>query len=136
MTPKIELKNIKVYTSMSEETHCYEATLYTNGKKLGRVSNSGRGGADSFDGHYSHILDLDDQLGESSVEEICCEIVNDFLMVKEVRKLTKGRTAFSDGVKIYTSKATPEAVKKRYPNAIIINGLPDAEAVAILRNAA
>ena len=36
----ISLKGIKVYEGMSEETHCFEANLYVDNKKLGRVSNS------------------------------------------------------------------------------------------------
>ena len=43
----ISLKSIKVYEGMSEETHCFEANLYVDNKKLGRVSNSGRGGSSS-----------------------------------------------------------------------------------------
>ena len=40
---KITLKNVKHYESMSEETDCFEASLYVDGKKVGRVSNRGTG---------------------------------------------------------------------------------------------
>ena len=43
---KIELKNIKYAAFASEETHCYEATLYVNGKRFAHVSNDGHGGCD------------------------------------------------------------------------------------------
>jgi hypothetical protein len=45
---KIELKNIKFYGSMSEETYCFEATLYVDGKKVTRVSNRGTGGCHEY----------------------------------------------------------------------------------------
>ena len=45
----MELKAIKHYPSMSEETYCYEANLYILDKKICRVHNRGRGGSDDFD---------------------------------------------------------------------------------------
>ncbi len=47
---KIELKAIRYFSSMSEETNCYEAGLYVDGRKIGRVSNRGTGGGDDFHG--------------------------------------------------------------------------------------
>ena len=44
---KLELKNISYYERGSEETPCYNATVYVNGKKAIEVSNDGRGGCDS-----------------------------------------------------------------------------------------
>lgn len=41
---KIELKNIKSHSSMSEETNAFSAALYVDGVKAGFVSNDGRGG--------------------------------------------------------------------------------------------
>ena len=43
---KLELKNISYYERGSEETPCYNATVYVNGKKAVEVSNDGRGGCD------------------------------------------------------------------------------------------
>ena len=43
---KIELKNISHYARGSEETPCYNATVYVNGKKTIEVSNDGHGGCD------------------------------------------------------------------------------------------
>ena len=40
---KLEMKNVKVYDSMSEETICFEGNLYADGRKVGRVENSGKG---------------------------------------------------------------------------------------------
>ena len=43
---KLELKNIKHTERASEETHCYQASLYVNGKPVAIVSNDGHGGPD------------------------------------------------------------------------------------------
>jgi len=43
---KIEVKNISHYARGSEETPCYNATVYINGKKAVEVSNDGHGGCD------------------------------------------------------------------------------------------
>ena len=43
---KLQLKNIKVAAFASEETHCYQASLYVNGKRAATVSNQGHGGCD------------------------------------------------------------------------------------------
>ena len=43
---KIEVKNISYYARGSEETPCYNATVYVNGFKAIEVSNDGCGGCD------------------------------------------------------------------------------------------
>jgi hypothetical protein len=41
---KFELKAIKFYESMSEETNCFKGKLYINGKYVADVKNIGQGG--------------------------------------------------------------------------------------------
>ena len=41
---KVELKNLKVHNDMSQETTCFSATLYIDGKKVGQARNDGQGG--------------------------------------------------------------------------------------------
>ena len=62
---KLELKNITYYKQGSEETPCYNAVVYVNGKKAMHVDNDGRGGCDrqtveypTFD--HSLIKELDE----------------------------------------------------------------------------
>lgn len=45
---KIELRNVKYYASMSEETGCFEARFYVDGTDCGRVSNRGTGGCHEY----------------------------------------------------------------------------------------
>ena len=68
---KLELKNISYYKQGSEETPCYNATVYVNGKKAVEVSNEGRGGSDrqfaypqfmeEWDSHMGNLLQTLDQ---------------------------------------------------------------------------
>lgn len=45
---KIEIKNVKYAAFASEETHCFSATLYVDGKRLCIVKNDGHGGCDDY----------------------------------------------------------------------------------------
>jgi hypothetical protein len=54
---KVEVKNISYYKRGSEETPCYNATVYINGKKAIEVSNDGHGGSDRQD-QYPEMNDF------------------------------------------------------------------------------
>lgn len=41
---RVELKSYKEVKSFSEETVCFQATVYVDGKKVAEVSNDGKGG--------------------------------------------------------------------------------------------
>ena len=45
---KIELKKISFNERMSQETNCFVADLYINGKKVGEASNEGHGGCTNY----------------------------------------------------------------------------------------
>lgn len=45
---KIEVRNLKHMASLSEETHCYTATIYIDGQKAFEASNHGHGGPDMY----------------------------------------------------------------------------------------
>ena len=50
----LSLKNVKIHPDMSRETNCFSATIYLDGKRVGRVENNGNGGPHRFDWHYNH----------------------------------------------------------------------------------
>tara|TARA_R100000008_G_scaffold68577_1_gene45794 strand:+ start:54 stop:542 length:489 start_codon:yes stop_codon:yes gene_type:complete len=56
----IELKNIKIYNDLSEETRCFTATLYIDGVNKGRVENRGVGGCNNYDMRYTEIDKIDE----------------------------------------------------------------------------
>jgi hypothetical protein len=45
---RISVKNYKVVAELSEETECYTATIYMDGKRIGKASNRGSGGPDEY----------------------------------------------------------------------------------------
>ena len=53
----LEVKNLSHYARGSEETPCYNATVYINGKKAIEISNDGHGGMDRQDS-YPEVLDF------------------------------------------------------------------------------
>jgi hypothetical protein len=62
---KIELKSLKINKSFSEETICFTADIYANGKKVGYAKNDGHGGCTDYH-HYEKTRDL-----LKEVEEHC-----------------------------------------------------------------
>ena len=45
---KIELKNLKINQAFSEETTCFMADVFVNGKKVAHAKNDGRGGCTDY----------------------------------------------------------------------------------------
>lgn len=45
-----EIKNVRRLAGLSEETECFTATLYVDGKRKTTVKNSGHGGPNSYNG--------------------------------------------------------------------------------------
>lgn len=154
--PIITLKNIKHMESLSEETNCYSAALYVDGKKWGTVSNHGHGGCDDvhLDAAYTYgmLSSLEAQIKETypsedyqgliiepSLETICGDLIEEFLTIKDAKKTVSGKVTFTkdgDVKAVYSIKANAktkqaaiEHVQKKYPTAVIWNTLSDAELV-------
>ena len=68
---KLELKNISYYERGSEETPCYNATVYVNGKKAIEVSNDGRGGCDSQYPYPQFMEEWDGENVYRTLNEYC-----------------------------------------------------------------
>jgi hypothetical protein len=45
----IELRKVKYHEDMSDETNCFSAEVWTDGRLLARVSNQGCGGSNNYD---------------------------------------------------------------------------------------
>ena len=119
---KLELKNIEHTAWASEETHCYQASLYVNGKPVAIVSNDGHGGCDrdyahpKFEGDYraqmaavheyfaslpkTDACDIfpDGVAGviwvEQRLEFWCADQVNAWLSARELKKKLKSHVLF------------------------------------------
>ena len=128
---KLELKNIKHTAWASEETHCYQASLYVDGKPVAIVSNDGHGGCDrdydhpKFKGDYRATMkavdayfkslpktdacDIFPEGMEQELEFWCADQVNNFLVSHELKKKLKSHVLFQFKYKdgIYQSKYHP-----------------------------
>lgn len=115
----LEIKGIKHAAFASQETHCFEASLYLNNKRIGVVSNEGHGGCDRFDpcgnledGSYHannklykdacwHMKDegvwvskWDGEEHALTMEIWCCDMVNQWLHHKDFKNYIKSKVVY------------------------------------------
>tara|TARA_R110002020_G_scaffold51588_6_gene145981 strand:- start:1423 stop:1962 length:540 start_codon:yes stop_codon:yes gene_type:complete len=151
---KIELKNIKYSEFASEETHCYRATLYVDGKRFAKVGNQGHGGCD--DVHpISPVTNKDlDKLEitiakeypkwgseyvdgkeyDTTLEIVCGNLLNQWHVDKDVKRTLK-KIAFvksPDEKQIYYLGTVAQA--KRWGDDIRKNILRDYPKAVILND--
>lgn len=84
MIRSLELKNVKVHPDMSEETTCYSATIYVDGKKVGFAKNNGHGGED--------LIDIQDRATAEALEDFAvaeCERLGIFKKMEVIDDTTK-----------------------------------------------
>ena len=130
---------------MSEETFCYEGTLWVDGVRLGRVSNNGHGGADRVDAPWQEYQRVDDwvkdNLTDKTLEVICHDHVAVYIAKKDLTKDLKKNAVyvipnelgvFSTGYK----GAPPDTalyleIMRRHPGAQILNTMPPEIALQI-----
>ena len=90
------LKNVKTCEWASEETTCFEATLYMDGKSIGRVHNEGCGGA--------HFYDF--RTTDNSLDSIVDDLLDQHYIVKDAKafrnRLVKKYPASADQITIYS----------------------------------
>ena len=158
----LEMKAIKFSEWGSEETYCYQANVYLDGKPLAMVSNDGRGGCDreyshnKFKGDYHATRKkVDDYFKslpntdpceyfpegiEQTFERWCHDQVCTYLYRKDLKKALKkakvvqrkddqGKMCLWD----FNIRANSDIIKAKYPEAIILNDLPEDEALTIFR---
>lgn len=107
-THTVELRGVKHAKFASEETECFEATVYINGKKEGLVRNDGKGGS-----NFYHPIQLQDKLDkiaktlpplppdelfpkglEQDADILIGELLSDHLEAKQLKRLCKTKTLF------------------------------------------
>jgi hypothetical protein len=156
--PKIELRNIKHTAWASEETHCYQASLYVDGTKWGLVGNDGHGGADFFYGAdgktWSDIAKLNERIASTvppyeyegrslpyDLEMLCSERVSAWLMQRDFDRAMKSKVLFTKpdtaGVwqvpikKPQTMWMVLDSMKAKFPEYTYLADLPRSEALAL-----
>ena len=153
---KLELKNIKHTAWASEETHCYQASLYVDGNPVAIVSNDGHGGADrdyahpKFEGDYRSVMaevhayfaslpktpcEWVPEGMEQSLEIWCGDQINDWLSARELKKKLKSGFLFQfpDMVGVFAHKTRPS---RTVGVSVVLNDLPFADALAIWKETA
>lgn len=158
---KIELKNIKVVESLSDETNCFTATVYVDGKKIGELSNRGHGGPDDFHGDYDAFNKAEAWLKDNmdpvelweghttpmDMELYCGQLIEDWRLAKSLKADMRGKVLFiepgKEGIMALRWKGVRkiedrhiESVRKSHPNATILNTLPIEKALETYRAAA
>lgn len=112
MDLKVELKNVKHAAFASEETDCFEATIYIDGIKAGKASNEGRGGCTNFEPRELEVkldeyaktlpkIDMskfgltgEDQFMEQSAETLVGDLLNAYLTTRHLKRLCSKSTLF------------------------------------------
>jgi hypothetical protein len=155
--PVVSLSNVKYSAFASEETACYEANILIDGKKVGSVSNAGKGGGDDI-----HPWALEKQLAdiakampkfypdlENCAELLLGNLLDTHLLGKDLKRALGKRLLFTkaDG-KVYQSATMEKAVlaqavaagevrlKARLNGAVdVLNLLPYEKALELYRAA-
>ena len=148
---KLELKAVKHSEWASQETNCYQATIYLEGKPFASVQNEGFGGPTSIYCDHRFKGDMKDwnykkervnkylQMNFEDVWDYEEAIVSwsdkalvDWLIMKDLRNAMKRKILFkkADG-KLYEAKTTIEAIRSQFPDAQILNDMQTQEAFRI-----
>lgn len=86
MIGEITVKNVKIAEFMSEETICFTATVYENGKKIGDAKNDGQGGSTFVYLDRPHSKTYED---EAEIEEKVDELIYAIDAEKQKAKIRK-----------------------------------------------
>jgi hypothetical protein len=104
--PHLELKKIKYSDFASQETHCYQAELWVNGKLAAHVTNEGHGGNDNVYPVNKELLEIAQKYCKSlppveseyfedglpmDLELWCGEALENHLKQKDIAKHLKRR---------------------------------------------
>lgn len=123
---KIELRNIQYAAFASEETYCYTASVYVDGKKRGTANNDGHGGMtlvsppelraelDAYGATLPQeslgIINGEEAFFTQDAESLCDAEVTKWLHRKDFQRVIKSRLVYihEDG-NLYTTKTMSAA---------------------------
>lgn len=106
----IELKNIKHFPSLSQETEAFTASLYINGKHAGYAENTGHGGETNYydkdakgkelikqaEEYVKSFKKPDDRFINLALEEKINDLLYDHLQKKDFEKFNKKLAKITD----------------------------------------
>ena len=129
---KIEIKNVKYSAFTSQETHCFQATVYVDGKKAFITGNDGHGGCDYYDSCKGGVENPHDKVNEidewlrnntegqwidskvhihNSLEIIVGNLMNEWHRDNEVKKILK-KISYLKGNSVYQQPARVKPTDK------------------------
>ena len=144
MHKRITLKNLKHAAYASQETHCFNATIYLDDERAFKVSNEGAGGPNEyfpyqrqgerdFQSSYRYVSDAardwvketdpdfydlikDDDDDWASLDWVVTHLINEHLLLKHMRDIMKRKVVFldRDDSKVYTITEKPTPDKIDY----------------------
>lgn len=101
---KIEVKNIKTNMAFSEETICFHADVYINGKKVAYADNDGRGGSTNVMPYgiehkksyqdaqiYLSGIKVEEYGSKYSLEDLVDEVIHEYVNKREQDKFISKR---------------------------------------------
>ena len=148
----ITVKNVKFSTAASEETLCFEATVYLDGRKAFVARNEGRGGCNRYIGDqklveqaeaYARTLPERTEQGISyqpDLDTLVDDAISRWDQEKQARTILKTGAIVANG-QILTFRCSPDHpgfrphIMKSHPTAVILNDLPFEEVVAEIAKA-
>jgi hypothetical protein len=157
MDINLELKNIQVRSTRSEDTYCYQAVLYCEGRRVADVANDGTGGPDRV--HW-YVPEAKEEIEAAfrrappvkvvisgitaeipnSLELWCGERVSDHMTLRDYRKLSGRFVLVAQGDDIYQIKRPrsydedfKREIAQKYPDSLILNDLSEEHALMLFR---
>lgn len=149
-----EIKKVQIVAGMSEETECFSLDLYVRGNKFAHVMNHGRGGSHNVYPYAPFTHNDIDRVGKEMLDDkfLCnsefepfdtgvSSLLSLWVIAKDLKRDFKKTAVFivdgKDGTLPYKNKKAPDQflfdeVKRRYPNAIILNTMDVAEAAKLI----
>ena len=148
----ITIKNLKVAEFASQETLCFEATVYVDGVRAFVAENQGRGGCNFY--HpvgangaallkqaEAHAASVETKFDFEQLDGLLDTLITNKQIERDAKRLLKKAAVFDDG-KIYTWKCPithpriRAVIAEKRPNGIILNDLPMDQVVEYFRRAA
>lgn len=86
---KVELRRLKIVERMSQETICFVADVYVDGKKVGTAENDGRGGQTSVEVDQvtrARIRAHVEALGVKAFDGPCAHVVDELVLAEMERR--------------------------------------------------
>jgi len=151
----IELRNVKYAAFASEETPCFSAAVFIDGKRVGEVSNDGHGGCHRYSSRevekrldaYAKTLppikvDWRPEGMQQTADRLIGRALDHALMVRDLKLLLKDRLVFTRDGKVHqTNRLPPDALAQALANparalaqfkaTALLNALPFDEALAL-----